>query len=328
MVVQPGATRHDLSAALDGREAAAVTDAVPSVVLQAEVRALPQHQRLAEDRHLHVFCSPAEQIPHVLQEIGRLRELTFRHAGSGTGNSTDLDPFDACYHHLFLWDNRAGLVAGAYRLGVVPEVWARRGRKGLYTQTLFEFGPGALDALSTGLELGRSWIRVDYQRSFAPLLLLWRGITRFVRRSPQSCCLFGAVSVSNSYSMVSRQIIVDYLSAHAADASLVSQVRPYRPYHCREASGWNTMWSPPRNINELSRLIARIEPDRKGVPVLLRHYLRIGGRVLGFALDRNFGESLDSLVMVDLRQIDPARLARYARSSAAVPKPVAPLDDH
>lgn len=292
--------------------AAAVADEISRAAMAAEIDALPADQRLAEGGGLRVYCARANQIPWSLQEIGRLRELTFRAVGEGTGRCSDIDLFDAYYVHVFAWDPRANSIAGAYRLGFVDEILARRGERGLYTHSLFEFRHGLLESLSPAIELGRSFVCAEYQRSYAPLLLLWRGIGRIVERSPRYAVLFGPVSISSRYASASRRLMVEYLSAYCADPVLANQVRPRRPYRDRSrypaAEGGNPA---PRSIDELSRLIEKIERDRKGVPVLLRQYLRLGGRLLAFNVDALFADSLDGLIMVDLRHVEPALLERY-----------------
>jgi putative hemolysin len=298
------------SAAADAR--AAVADQAPASVLKAEIEALPWTQRLVDIGGYHVYWAHASQAPCVLQEIGRLRELTFRAVGEGSGKAADIDAFDSYYLHLFVWDTRASTIVGAYRLGLVDEILATRGKRGLYTHSLFKYGTRMLATLSPAIELGRSFVRAEYQRSFSPLMLLWSGIGRFVERSPRYAVLFGPVSISNTYSLVSRRLIVNYLWTHTAEAGLVGQVRPRRPFRGdtgRFASGDREFC--PGTVDELSRIIAEIEPDHKGVPVLLRHYLRLGGRLLAFNVDSAFGDALDGLIMVDLRHIEPTLLARY-----------------
>jgi hypothetical protein len=163
--------------------AAAVIDEVPRAALEVEISALSADQRLVDRGQFHVYCARASQIPWALREIGRLRELTFRAVGEGTGRPSDLDLFDASYLHLFLWDAQAAAIAGAYRLGLVDEILARHGKRGLYTHSLFKYRTRLLDSLNPAIELGRSFVRAEYQRSFAPLFLLWSGIGRFVERS-------------------------------------------------------------------------------------------------------------------------------------------------
>jgi putative hemolysin len=296
--------------------AAEVTPAIPKSLLKAEVEALPAGQRLAASGQLAVHYARAAQIPWCLQEIGRLRELTFRAAGEGTGKAADIDLFDAYYLHLFVWDAQAEAIVGAYRMGLADEIVARYGKRGLYTHSLFKYGAHVLRALNPAIELGRSFVRAEYQRSFAALMLLWRGIGRFVARSPRYAVLFGPVSISNSYEPLSRQLIVDYLEAHSIEAGLARHVKPRRPFRARrpaERDGCSQL----KDIEQLSRMVERIERDRKSVPILLKQYLKLGGRLLGFNTDRQFADALDGLIMVDLRASDPRVLERYMGEDAA-----------
>jgi putative hemolysin len=286
-----------------------VVDAVSPSALKVEIDALPPGQRLVDSGGFHVYWAHAGQIRCVLQEIGRLRELTFRSVGEGSGKCSDVDEFDTYYLHLFVWDAQADAIVGAYRLGLVEEILAQRGKRGLYTHSLFRYGPRILNTLKPAIELGRSFVRVEYQRSFAPMLLLWRGIGRFVERAPQYAVLFGPVSISNNYSAASRELMVQYLSEHMAESGLVTQVRPRRPFE-RRAPGDRPV-SFPATIDELSRMIEQLEPDRKGIPVLLRQYLRLGARILAFNVDGTFGNVLDGLMVVDLRDVEPPLMARY-----------------
>ena len=173
-----------------------------------------------------------------------------------------------------------------------------------------------LEMLNPSIELGRSFVRAEYQRSFAPMMLLWSGIGRFIERSPKYAVLFGPVSISNSYSSASRRLIVEYFAAHTAETRLMNQVKPRRPFR----DHWKRFASHPDatfpgTLDELSRMVAEIEPDHKGVPVLLRQYLRLGGRILAFNVDPEFGHALDGLIMVDLRQVEATLLAKYMGKS-------------
>src|SRR5215831_1020830 len=171
---------------------APVAPPVPESLLKAEIEALPADQRLVESGQYLILYARASQIPWCLQEIGRLRELTFRAAGEGTGKESDMDLFDSYYLHLFLWDREADAIVGAYRMGLADEILSRYGERGLYTRSLFSYGPKLLRTLNPAIELGRSFVRAEYQRSFSPLLLLWRGISQFVLRSPQYAILFAS----------------------------------------------------------------------------------------------------------------------------------------
>jgi len=141
---------------------------VPIQSAAAEVAALHASHLLASTEDFKVFLANASEIPQILQEIGRSREETYREIGEGTGNSLDLDEFDSYYQHMFLWSNRDQRVAGAYRLVTTPQVLAQRGIKGLYTSTLFHYHPDFFNHIGPAIELGRSFIRREYQKHYAP----------------------------------------------------------------------------------------------------------------------------------------------------------------
>src|SRR5437899_4529059 len=172
---------------------------VPQNVLVRDIEALPITQLLTESSEFAVYAARASEMPHLLEELGRLREVTFRAAGEGTGKSADLDQFDDYYWHLLLWSKEKKELAGAYRAGNTDEIIRSHGIKGLYTNTVFRYDERLFMKIGSALELGRSFVRPEYQRQYAPLLQLWKGIARFVASRPQTPVLFGAVSISNEY---------------------------------------------------------------------------------------------------------------------------------
>lgn len=291
---------------------------IPRNLLSAEVDALPACQRLVNRGRFSVYYSLAVQTPWCVEELGRLRELTFRAVGEGTGKASDIDRFDAYYLHLFVWDKHAQTIAGAYRLGLADEIVGHFGMRGLYTQSLFRYGDTFLRSLNPAIELGRSFVRAEYQRDSSTLLLLWLGIGRFIVHTPKYAMLFGAVSISGSYDSASRRLMVAFLTANRIDASLARHVKPRRPP--REQTGMKPMdcaFTDLKSVEDLSRLVSRIEPDRRGIPTLLRQYLRFGGQLIGFSCDERFGNTLDGLIVVDLRNAARRTLARYMGESGA-----------
>ncbi len=288
---------------------ARVAGAAPRELVEPEVAGL---QSLSESGDLAVYLARAEEIPNTLHEIGRLREISFRAVGEGTGHAVDLDRFDTHYHHLFVWDRGDRQIAGAYRLGVTAEILPKFGLRGLYTSTLFHFDAGFFERIGPAIEMGRSFVRPDYQKQYAPLLLLWRGIGAYVARHPENPILFGPVSISNSYHPVSRRLIVRYLNAQASIRDLASMVKPRRKFRSISRGHDNEMISLMfRDTEELSAVTADIEADGKGIPVLLKQYLKLGGKLLGFNVDAGFADALDGLIFVDLRQTEPSVLQRY-----------------
>jgi putative hemolysin len=260
---------------------------------------------------LHVYLAGASRIPGVLHELGRLREITFRAAREGTGRAVDIDGFDERYLHLFVWNARASELVGAYRLTATDVVRRQHGVRALYTAELFGYGDAFLDRLGPALELGRSFIRQEYQKGFTPLLLLWKGIGAFVARNPQYKTLFGPVSISNQYQAISRELIVSFLEKYALLEDwrgLISNRSAFRR-RPMPATGFD--------VEDLSAVVSDIEQRPVGVPVLLRQYLRLGGKLLGFRVDPDFAYALDGLILVDLTKTEPKLLERYLGKAEA-----------
>ncbi len=296
------------------RELKPVIDAIDPDVLAIELAALPPEQTLSEQREHQVIYASAEQIPNVLQEIGRLREVCFREVHEGTGESVDLDQFDQDYLHLFTWNREKKELVGSYRMGCTDELVRKHGIEGLYTHTLFRYGPDLLDRIGNALELGRSFVRTEYQRNFAPLMLLWRGIGKYIERFPQYCTLFGTVSINAEYQNISQQLIASFLEDQAFDSELAGLIEPRHPFKRKKIPGLRKNQPLPtgmKNIRDISDLLAEIETSQKAVPVLLRQYLNLGGKVIGFNIDASFGHVLDGLIVVDLKKTDPKLLTYF-----------------
>jgi putative hemolysin len=291
---------------------APIIDAVDPALLESEFDALPAEQKLVDSGSVHAAYASAEQIPSILTEIGRLRETTFRGVGEGTGRSTDTDRFDLSYLHLFLWHGRKREIVGAYRFAPVDAILSRFGVRGLYTYSLFKYKRPFIEGLHDSIELGRSFVRPEYQRSHAPLMLLWQGIARYLTQNPKYCRLFGAVSISNDYHSVSRQFMVEFLRENCYADDLARQVRPRTGLQRRLATFWHRKeLADLADIGAMSDVVAQLESGQRGVPILLRQYLKLGGLLLGFNLDREFGDALDGLILVDLLQTDRTILQRY-----------------
>jgi putative hemolysin len=297
-----------------------VAAATPRELLQCDVQSLPAERCLVENGEFAVFAAQAQEIPHLLQEVGRLREVTFRHAGEGTGKKSDLDRFDRYYWHLLLWNKEKGELAGGYRAGNTADIVAEHGPSGLYTSTLFRYDERLFERMGTALELGRSFVAPEYQRQYAPLLLLWKAIARFVIQRPQTPILFGAVSISNTYNRASRELMYSFFEARMRGDELAGLVTPRRPFRPARMWPWDcrALCHVLRDLDELSEPIADVETDGKGLPILLKQYAKVGGRLLGFNVDRKFSDVLDGLMVVDLRKTDPTMLERYmGRDGAA-----------
>lgn len=269
--------------------------------------------KLVGQGSLSVYQAHSHEIPCLLQEIGRLREVTFREVGEGTGEAVDLDRFDRHYEHLVLWDEEKEQIAGAYRLGRADIILREYGPKGLYTSTLFRFEKPFLAHLGNAVEMGRSFIVKAYQRNLASLPLLWKGIANWVARNPQYTKLFGPVSISRDYNSLSRKIIVAFLQDNKLHPQLASFVKPRNPFRyirgrklMREFISANL-----QNVDDCSALVSSVETDGKGIPVLLKHYLKLNATILSFNVDKDFSDVLDGLIMVDFTEVDSRLLGKY-----------------
>ena len=290
------------------------------VELQAkEIAALPENQKLVESGDLTVFIAKSRQIPAVLREIGRLREITFRAVGEGTGDEIDLDDFDYYYNHLFIWNNKRQEIIGSYRLGLADEIVAEHGVNGLYTRTLFKFDESLMERILPAVELGRSFVRPEYQKSFIALFLLWKGISAFIGQNPRYRMLFGPVSITNEYREASRGMILAAMRRTCMAEELGKLVMPRIPPKPPRRAEW-CMPQYEALFNDLelvASFVAEIEPDGKDIPVLLRQYLKLGGKLLSFNVDPEFSSVVDGLILVDLLKAAPKTLRRYMGNEVA-----------
>jgi putative hemolysin len=287
-------------------------------LLEADIRALRPGRCLLRYRNWEVYVTKKAEIPHVMQEIGRLRELTFRREGEGTGHAIDLDHYDDYYRHLFLYDRQARQLVGAYRVGRGRGILHEFGKRGFYLHSLFRIRKDLRPLLRESLELGRSFIRAEYQKQPQPLALLWKGIAEYIARNPEYRYLIGPVSISNRFSAVSKAVMVAYLQQHFSDSTLAAAVRPrkqFRYHPLKEAADSEVLQASVHTLQDLQKLIAGLEPGGSGVPVLLRQYLKQNARIIGFNLDPRFSNTLDGFMVLDARDL-PARthhlLGRYA----------------
>lgn len=298
------------------RARASLIPPVDPGTIAAELRRLPACQLLISQGDYDVYYATADQIPNGLREIGRLREEAFRAAGEGAGVECDIDSFDRHYHHLFLWHRSDRAIAGAYRIGAADHIVRWFGVAGLYTSTLFRYDTRLIDTMGPALELGRSFVALPYQRSYAPLLLLWKGIGAYVVLHPAYRTLFGPVSISDEYTSTSQRLMSTFLEMHTRDARLAPLVRAHRPPPDARAIG-QALGAQVRTVEDVAMLVREVEQDDRGLPVLLRQYLKLGGRLLGLNVDPRFSNVLDALICVDLTRTERSTLERYMGASGA-----------
>ncbi|AFM14325.1 GNAT family N-acyltransferase [Turneriella parva] len=261
-----------------------------------------------------------ETAPALMREIGRLRELTFRKVGEGTLRKIDLDEFDEHYLHIVLWDAAELEVVGAYRLAAGDEIYRQRGTSGFYTSTLFRFNEEFEKYLPQSLELGRSFVQPAYWNSQA-LDYLWHGIGAFMAKNPQYNYLFGPVSVSASYSVEAREMLVWFYSRWfgKTDGPVRAKHRfAYRAGHLQQIEKAFKAEDYKQSFKELKQ---NLKHYGYSVPTLYKQYTELcdegGVSFFDFGIDKDFNNSLDGFIFLDISKIKEAKLERYVYSKRA-----------
>lgn len=279
-----------------------VAEAVDTAVMKHEIEGIADDYLLFHLKNYSVYCAPSIRVPNILNEIGRLRELTFRAVGEGTNRSIDLDEFDLYYFHLFIWDNDADRIVGAYRVGKGKEIIDRYGLKGFYVHTLFKIQKPMLPVLYESIELGRSFIVEEYQRKPLPLFLLWKGILYFLIKNPEYRYLVGPVTISGKYTEVSKELIMKFIIRNHYNKELARYITPRSKYRVETNDpDVEVMLDASRdNMTTLDKMIGDIEPSNDKLPILLKKYISLNARIVGFNIDPKFNMCLDGLLILDL----------------------------
>ena len=275
-------------------------------VIQGELEKLREKDcRLLESKNYEVFLAQAKDMPFILKEIGRQRELTFRAIGEGTNNSIDLDKFDYYYHHLFLWDNAEKKIVGAYRMGMGSEIFKNYGINGFYLQDLFGFEPELYGMMRQSIEMGRAYIVKEYQQKPMPLFLLWKGIVHTTLRHPEHKYLIGGVSISNQFSNFSKSLMIEFMKSNYWDPYVAQYIRPKKEFKVKlnDADKDFIFDETEADLNKFDRLIEEVEPGSLRLPVLIKKYIKQNARVVAFNVDPLFNNSVDGLMYIKIADL-------------------------
>ncbi len=297
------------------KEPADIQPGINPAILEKEVEPLRENYRVWVEKNYEVFIVPTSTIPNVIREIGRLREVTFREIGEGTNKSVDLDEYDIYYNHLFIWDTEAKLIVGAYRIGLGDEIFYSLGKKGFYITELFKIKEQFTPVLKKSLELGRSFIRKEYQQKPLPLFLLWKGILKYLIDNPRYRYLIGPVSISNTFSKFSKSLIVDYINRNHFDHELAQYVRPRKKFKVDFSSiDTDLLMSGEDSFKGLDNLISIVETQSMKVPVLLRQYISLNAKIICFNIDPKFADCLDGFLVLDLQKVPQDILEKLGKN--------------
>ncbi len=283
-----------------------IATAVRKEVIQGEIEKLREKGcRLLQSKNYEVFLAQKKDMPFILQEIGRQRELTFRAIGEGTNNAIDLDRFDEYYHHLFLWDDQELQIVGAYRMGMGSEIFDHYGIDGFYLQDLFRFEPELYKMMQRSIEMGRAYIIKEYQQKPMPLFLLWKGIVHTTLRHPEHKYLIGGVSISNQFSNFSKSLMIEFMKSNYWDPYVAQYVRPKKEFKVKlkDADKEFVFDETEADLNKFDRLIEEVEPGSLRLPVLIKKYIKQNAKVVAFNVDPLFNNSVDGLMYIKIADL-------------------------
>ena len=282
-----------------------IIDETPTEDVIAEIdKARANDKLLFKNGNYEMYFVSYDEIPSVMREIGRLRELTFRAIGEGSNLPFDLDEYDRYYHHLVLWDNDAKKIAGAYRMGLGKEIMKKHGIEGFYTASLFEFDQELHPFFRKVIEMGRAFVIQEYQQKPLPLFLLWRGIIHVSLRNPDHKFLMGGVSISNKFSEFSKSVMIEFMRSHYFDSAVAQYVHPKNEFKVKLKNRDKSIIvdEMESDLNKLDKFIDDLEPEMR-MPVLIKKYIKQNAKVIAFNVDPTFNDAIDGLMYIRISDI-------------------------
>lgn len=283
-----------------------IASAMRKEVMQGEIEKLREKDcRLLQSKNYEVFLAKEKDMPFILKEIGRQREVTFREIGEGTNNSIDLDKFDSYYYHLFLWDDAEKCIVGAYRMGLGSEIFPEYGIDGFYLQDLFRVEPELYGMMKNSIEMGRAYITKEYQQKPMPLFLLWKGIVHTTLRHPEHKYLIGGVSISNQFSNFSKSLMIEFMKSHYWDPYVAQYIRPKKEFKVKlkDADKEFVFDETQADLNKFDKMIDEVEPGSLRLPVLIKKYIKQNAKVVAFNVDPLFNNSVDGLMYIKIADL-------------------------
>lgn len=294
-----------------------------SRLMQKEIKSLDPKNYLFTTGNYSCYLAESKEIPFLLHELGRKREEAFRAIGEGTNKSLDTDAFDSYYKHLILWDNHRFKLVGSYRLGIGSEIMASYGVKGFYTQTLYNYDKEMFETLKHSIELGRSFVSLEYQKEALPLMLLIKGLLLSVLKYPQVQYLLGPVSISAWYPKFYRSLMTYYLTHKHSDPKVEKLIRPNNPFFpdYLRASADDLLGYKMESVEKFDRFLLRLSDNEYRMPTLVKKYIKIGAKIVTYNVDPDFNYSLDGFVLLNLKDVPEHEIRALAKDE----KDIAPI---
>ena len=268
--------------------------------LARELNAIREKSLLFSTAGFECYLADYEDIPHVMHELGRRREEAFRAIGEGTGKSIDTDNYDTYYRHLILWDNKEQTIAGGYRIGLGDEIYEKYGARGFYVDSLFNIDPKFEPYLKEIIELGRSFVSVDYQKDILPLMLLLKGLMETIMRYPNLNYFIGPVSISSWYPKFYQSLMVYYVTTKHTNEEMSKLFHPKTPFvpNFNKCDIKVLMEKNMETVDKFDRYVLKLSNGDYRMPTLFKKYLKINSKFLCFNVDPDFNDTLDGLLLL------------------------------
>lgn len=283
-----------------------IIEAIPLEKIETEIDILNNNNScLLSSKNYKVYLADSEHIKSILLEIGRLREITFREIGEGTNNEYDLDKYDNFYKHMFLWDDSAKKVVGAYRMGLGNVIFKKYGIEGFYLNELFKIEPELYSMMKRTIEMGRAFIISEYQQKPMPLFLLWKGIVHVTLRYPKHKYLMGGVSISNKFSNFSKSLMIEFMKSNYYDPYIAQFIRPKKEYKVKlnDVDKDFVFDTIKADVNKFDKIIDELEPGNLRLPVLLKKYIKQNAKLVAFNVDPKFNNVVDGLMYLSIADL-------------------------
>ena len=288
-------------------------------LMLAELEAIHEKAFLYSASDYDCYLADYEDIPNLMHEIARLREEAFRAIGEGTGKSLDQDEFDTHFKHMILWDKAKQKIAGCYRLGIGSEIVPKFGLKGFYVSTLVNIDEKFSDKMIHTIELGRSFVSLEYQKEVLPLMLLLRGLADVVVRYPEINHFIGPVSVSSWYPKFYLSMITRYVSEnHAVEDGLKGLVTPKMPFvpDFLKVDPDVLLQHNLNGVDKFDKFLFRISNGEYRLPTLFKKYLKLNAKFLCFNVDPDFNDTLDALLFLTFTEFPEDEVMPLFRDSS------------
>ncbi len=270
-------------------------------LMLAELEAIREKSFLYSTANYDCYLADYADIPNIMHEIARLREEAFRAIGEGTAKNLDQDEFDVYFKQMFLWDTVKQRIAGCYRLGIGSEIVPKYGIKGFYVSTLVNIDESFSDKLSHTIELGRSFVALDYQKEVLPMMLLLRGLSDVVVRYPEINHFIGPVSISAWYPKFYLSLIARFVAEeHSIEEEYRGKVTPKTPFvpDYLKVDSDVLLKNNMNGVDKFDKFLFRLSNGEYRLPTLYKKYLKLNAKFLCFNVDPDFNDTLDSLLFL------------------------------